>query len=90
MDPREEEWWLTSEGHVVAEGDEVYDQDNYCMDIFYNKSESDHNFHLFICFDAPTPQEDSVRYIDNIYFSQFSNALLITIIYLAAFFSFFF
>ncbi|XP_067206388.1 uncharacterized protein mthl15 isoform X3 [Linepithema humile] len=62
VDPKEEEWWLTSEGHVIADGDEIYDQNNYCMDIFYNKSESDHAFHLFICFDAPAPQEqDSVR-----------------------------
>ncbi|XP_012215330.1 G-protein coupled receptor Mth2 isoform X2 [Linepithema humile] len=63
VDPKEEEWWLTSEGHVIADGDEIYDQNNYCMDIFYNKSESDHAFHLFICFDAPAPQEqDSVRF----------------------------
>lgn len=81
IDPREEEWWLTSEGHVIADGDEIYDQDNYCMDIFYNKSESDHAFHLFICFDTPAPQEDSVWYSDNTYSSQFKIAQF-TIIYL--------
>jgi len=71
VDPREEEWWLTSEGHVIIEGDEFYDQNNYCMDIFYNKSESDDVFHLFICFNTPASQKNSVRYVDNIYFSQF-------------------
>jgi len=80
VDPREEKWWLTSEGHVIIEGDEDYDQDKYCMDIFYNKSESDHAFHLFICFDDFTPQEDAVRYVDNI-FLNFSNASLFSYIF---------
>ncbi|XP_024885510.1 G-protein coupled receptor Mth2-like [Temnothorax curvispinosus] len=61
-DPREEEWLLTSEGHVFVEDYAFYDQNNYCMDIFYNKSEFDHNFHLFICFDSPALKEVSVRF----------------------------
>ncbi|KAL6432144.1 hypothetical protein ACFW04_006689 [Cataglyphis niger] len=63
VDPREEDWSLTAEGHVLAEGYQIFDQNKYCMDIFYNKSEFDHNFHLFICFEDPDKQHDtSTRY----------------------------
>ncbi|XP_011878015.1 PREDICTED: G-protein coupled receptor Mth2 [Vollenhovia emeryi] len=53
-DPREEEWLLTSEGRVFVEKYVLYDQNNYCMDIFYNMTEFDHNFSLFICFEDPS------------------------------------
>lgn len=63
VDPREEDWSLTAEGHVLAEGYQIFDQNKYCMDIFYNKSEFDHNFHLFICFEDPDiPHDTSTRY----------------------------
>ncbi|CAL1673466.1 unnamed protein product [Lasius platythorax] len=57
LDPREEEWLLTSKGHVLAEDYQLFDQNKYCMDIFYNKSEFDHSFHLFICFDDSEPPQ---------------------------------
>ncbi|XP_072750744.1 G-protein coupled receptor Mth2 [Anoplolepis gracilipes] len=56
-DPREEEWSLSAEGYVLAEGYEIFDQNKYCMDIFYNKSEFDHSFHLFMCFEDPEVPE---------------------------------
>ncbi|XP_025075867.1 G-protein coupled receptor Mth2-like [Pogonomyrmex barbatus] len=56
-----EEWLLTSEGHVFVKDYVVYNQNKYCMDVFYNKIEFDNSFHLFICFDGP-PDEVSVRY----------------------------
>lgn len=68
-DPREEEWFLTSEGHVFVEDYKVYDQSKYCMDVFYNKTEFDHSFHLFICFDNPPTKTVSVRYIISIFLS---------------------
>ncbi|XP_036141821.1 uncharacterized protein LOC118645231 isoform X2 [Monomorium pharaonis] len=52
-DPREEDWLLTSKGHVFIKDYDVYDQSKYCMDIFYNISEYD-RLYLFVCFDAPT------------------------------------
>ncbi|KYN31773.1 G-protein coupled receptor Mth2 [Trachymyrmex septentrionalis] len=81
MDPTEEEWVLTSEGHVVIENYDEYDQDKYCMDVFYNKSEFDHNFHLFICFDKPETNKISARYQVNTVLEVISCAfLLITLL----------
>ncbi|KYN20401.1 G-protein coupled receptor Mth2 [Trachymyrmex cornetzi] len=81
MDPREEEWTLTSEGHVSIETYAVYDQDKYCMDVFYNKSEFDHNFHLFICFEKPETNTISARYRMNTALEVISCAfLLITLL----------
>ncbi|KYN05227.1 G-protein coupled receptor Mth2 [Cyphomyrmex costatus] len=77
IDPREEEWLLTSEGHVSVENYAVYDQDNYCMDVFYNKSEFDHHFHLFICFENPATNEISTRYRMNTVLEIISCAFLL-------------
>jgi len=92
MDPRDEEWgnvFLTSEGHVFIKNYAEYDQDKYCMDIFYNKSESDHNFHLFICFDKPETNNISVRYTLFLFFSivkcVFDNCIVTTRVFLLAF-----
>lgn len=64
VDPREEEWLLTSKGHIFVADYTVYDQSKYCMDVFYNITEFDHNFHLFICFEnPPTEEETLIRYI---------------------------
>ncbi|XP_036141820.1 G-protein coupled receptor Mth2-like isoform X1 [Monomorium pharaonis] len=68
-DPREEDWLLTSKGHVFIKDYDVYDQSKYCMDIFYNISEYD-RLYLFVCFDAPT-QKASLRW-------QMNTALQIT------------
>lgn len=57
----EEEWLLTSEGHVFVEHYTLYDQSKYCMDIFYNKSEFNHSFTLFVCFDNPATKQVSIR-----------------------------
>lgn len=59
VNSREEEWSLTSGGHVFAEGYQMYDQNEYCMDFFYNSSRFDQGFYLFICFDEPTTEEYS-------------------------------
>ncbi|EFN71976.1 G-protein coupled receptor Mth2 [Camponotus floridanus] len=61
VDPKEEKWLLTAEGHVLADY-EIFDQNKYCMDIFYNKSEFDHNFHLFICFENPETQFNPTQF----------------------------
>lgn len=55
-DPREEEWFLTSRGHVSIKNYDLYDQSRYCMDIFYNISEFDQSLYFFICFDAPAKE----------------------------------
>lgn len=62
MDPREEEWLLTSEGHVFIEDYAVHDLNKYCMDVFYNISEFENSFYLFACFDHPPTTDVSVRY----------------------------
>lgn len=64
VNPRNEAWLLTSNGHVSDEGYQVYDLDEYCMDVFYNNSHYDLGFHLFICFDDPARKENlATRYI---------------------------
>jgi len=69
LDPREEKWLLTSEGYVFVEGYTVYDQNKYCMDVFYDKSEFDHIFNLFICFDK-LEINNLVRYVISIFFNR--------------------
>lgn len=63
VDPREEKWLLTSKGHIFVSDYMVYDQNKYCMDVFYNISEFD-DFYLFVCFENPsTKYENLIRYI---------------------------
>ncbi|KAL0105699.1 hypothetical protein PUN28_015872 [Cardiocondyla obscurior] len=59
VDPKEEEWLLTSEGHVFVQDYAVYDQNKYCMDIFYSKLIPERNFYLFICFDNPNATKEA-------------------------------
>lgn len=57
VNPREEEWSLTSRGDLCAEGNQLYHQNDYCVDIFYNRSGYDLGLHLFICFEEPLKDE---------------------------------
>lgn len=75
VDPGEEKWLLTSRGQIFVTDYTVYDQNKYCMDVFYNISEFVHNFHLFICFENPSTEKETIRYIIPV-FPQLSNILI--------------
>ncbi|XP_011634434.1 G-protein coupled receptor Mth2-like [Pogonomyrmex barbatus] len=51
MDSKKQEWLLTSEGYVFFDND-IYNESNYCMDVYYNVT-FDYNFYLFMCFIPP-------------------------------------
>ncbi|XP_032666485.1 G-protein coupled receptor Mth2 isoform X2 [Odontomachus brunneus] len=58
VNPTKEKWSMTSQGHVKVENYPIYNLDQYCMDVYYNKSHYNRGFYLFICFEKDGPVQN--------------------------------
>ncbi|XP_020285009.1 G-protein coupled receptor Mth2 [Pseudomyrmex gracilis] len=64
INPRREDWWLSSDNHVFVNNyHEPNDVNGYCMDIL--KRKSDYNFYLFLCFPEKEKDNNQIRLLLN-------------------------
>lgn len=74
VNPAEEKWLMTSQGHLEVKNYPVYNLDQACMEVYYNKSDYNIGFHLFVCFDDLAEQSFKARYIGGIHHAIFKSS----------------